>query len=86
MDNIYTGNSDDDGGHGDHELQSFDSEYYKAVDKFTTEDKDVIQRVTDKCINYNWNGNVCYVSDVIVPPGRDGVIRFINDICGYYIF
>jgi len=80
MDSIYTRDSDDDGSHGDNQ-QSGDRKCYETVDMHSTEDTDILQRAASKCFNYNWHGNVCYVSDVIVPPGRDGILRFIDDIC-----
>ncbi|KAL4149429.1 hypothetical protein QTP88_003381 [Uroleucon formosanum] len=52
----------------------------------TPKNEKVLQRAVDLCINHDWNGNVCYVSDVIVPPGRDGIIRFVDDICRYIEF
>lgn len=69
MDELFTGESDNDDGNGNHSVHTSHSGVLKVVDESPVKDKDVIQRVVDQLASYNWNGNVCYVSDVVVPPG-----------------
>ncbi|KAF0742245.1 Capsid protein VP1, partial [Aphis craccivora] len=86
MDELYTGDSDDDVGNGNDNIRPSNTTVYKAVDEFKIESKNVIQRAADQLARHNWGGNVCYVSDVVVPPGRSGVVRFVDDICRYIQF
>ncbi|KAE9530106.1 hypothetical protein AGLY_011568 [Aphis glycines] len=86
VDELYTGDSDDDVGNGNDNIPTTNTSVYKAIDEFKTESKNIIQRAADQLVGYDWGGNVCYVSDVVVPPGRSGVIRFVDDICRYIQF
>jgi len=86
VDDLYTGDSDGDDGNGNDKLPSNNTSIYKIVDESQVKSKNLVQRAADQLTRYNWPGNVCYVSDVVVPPGRDGVVRFIDDICRYVEF
>jgi len=86
VDVLYIGDSDSDDRDGDDNLSGIDTGILKIIDQSSPESQDIIQRVADKLINHDWLGNFCYVSDVVVPPGRDEVMRFVDDICRYVEF
>lgn len=80
MDDIYTGTSDSDGGYGNDKLRESKGEIYKHVDAPKAEYTDVVRRVASKLSNFNWSGLDVYVSDVIVPFGRVGIIHCLKEL------
>jgi len=86
MDFIFTGDDASDGGHVDIRLQEREEDVYRNVDETETIDQNYLRRAADFLSNYNWEGNVVYVSDVIVPPGCDGNIRVVENFIKYLKF
>lgn len=61
MDELYTGGSDSDGGHGDDDVREFTGQIYQHVDDPTPEHKNVIRRVAGELSNINWTGLDIYI-------------------------
>lgn len=72
MDILFTGHGDSNARDDNVRLQRNEADVLRNVDELTTVNKNYIRGAADLLSDYNWEGNVVYVSDVIVPPRCDG--------------